>query len=239
MIDRGLVAQLARRPGQKEERFRHRLSADLEEDEPVGAPPPAAVVVPPPPRPTSASTARARGRRAARGARGAARRNRRVSAFEMPPERLAAWLERWADEHGGDVDRTRPGRVTFTGADGATSRRAAFPAARRSRGDRGVRTRSADRARGARPRGRRPAGPARRLRGGRLPGKRLVASKVGTRTVHGRTAPAVRASGATSAAARASAGPRRRGGRRRRGPARARDDLDAACWAATGSRSPR
>ncbi len=49
MIDRELVAQLARRPGQKEERFRHRLSEDLDEDEaaPVA---PAAVVVPPPPR---------------------------------------------------------------------------------------------------------------------------------------------------------------------------------------------
>src|SRR5688500_10176610 len=29
MIDRGLVAQLARRPGQKEDRFRHRLSDEL------------------------------------------------------------------------------------------------------------------------------------------------------------------------------------------------------------------
>jgi uncharacterized protein YceH (UPF0502 family) len=52
LIDRGLVAQLARRPGQKEERFRHRLSEDLDEDEaPAGvAAAPAAVVVPPPPR---------------------------------------------------------------------------------------------------------------------------------------------------------------------------------------------
>ncbi len=49
MIDRGLVAQLARRPGQKEERFRHRLSEDLDEDE-AAPPAPAAVVVPPPPR---------------------------------------------------------------------------------------------------------------------------------------------------------------------------------------------
>jgi uncharacterized protein YceH (UPF0502 family) len=49
MIDRGLVAQLARRPGQKEERFRHRLSEDLDEDEAAPAAP-AAVVVPPPPR---------------------------------------------------------------------------------------------------------------------------------------------------------------------------------------------
>jgi uncharacterized protein YceH (UPF0502 family) len=52
LIDRGLVAQLARRPGQKEERFRHRLSEDLDEDDaPAGVPAaPAAVVVPPPPR---------------------------------------------------------------------------------------------------------------------------------------------------------------------------------------------
>ena len=55
MIDAGLVSQLARRPGQKEERFRHRLSEDLDDDDAavagaVGSPAPAAVVVPPPPR---------------------------------------------------------------------------------------------------------------------------------------------------------------------------------------------
>ena len=52
MIDRGLVVELARRPGQKEERFRHRLSEDLDEaDIPEGAvATPAAVTVPPPPR---------------------------------------------------------------------------------------------------------------------------------------------------------------------------------------------
>jgi uncharacterized protein len=55
MIDRDLVAQLARRPGQKEERYRHRLSEDLDAaDIPAGAliapSAPAAVVVPPPPR---------------------------------------------------------------------------------------------------------------------------------------------------------------------------------------------
>ncbi len=51
MIDRGLVAQLARRPGQKEERFRHRLSEELDEDESAAvAVAPATVVVPPPPR---------------------------------------------------------------------------------------------------------------------------------------------------------------------------------------------
>jgi hypothetical protein len=44
-----------------------------------------------------------------------------VSAFEVPPERLGAWLERWAGEHGGGVrTETRPGRMTFTGTDGAT-----------------------------------------------------------------------------------------------------------------------
>jgi len=42
-----------------------------------------------------------------------------VTAFEVPPERLAAWLGRWADEHDAIRTETRPGRVTFTGADGA------------------------------------------------------------------------------------------------------------------------
>ncbi|HEX6024857.1 MAG TPA: YceH family protein [Solirubrobacter sp.] len=52
LIQRDLVAQLARRPGQKEDRFRHRLSEDLEDDEPTAAAAaaPAQVVVPPPPR---------------------------------------------------------------------------------------------------------------------------------------------------------------------------------------------
>jgi uncharacterized protein len=49
LIDRGLVAELARRPGQKEERFRHRLSEDAEDfEEPAAAA--VAPVVPPPPR---------------------------------------------------------------------------------------------------------------------------------------------------------------------------------------------
>jgi peptide subunit release factor 1 (eRF1) len=40
--------------------------------------------------------------------------------FEVPPERLGRWLERWAGEHGGAVrTETRPGRVTVLGADGA------------------------------------------------------------------------------------------------------------------------
>jgi uncharacterized protein YceH (UPF0502 family) len=49
LIDRDYVAQLARRPGQKEERFMHRLSVDADDaDEQAAAV--AAVVVPPPPR---------------------------------------------------------------------------------------------------------------------------------------------------------------------------------------------
>jgi hypothetical protein len=43
-----------------------------------------------------------------------------VSTFEVPPERLGAWLTRWAQEHDAIRTETRPGRVTFTGADGAT-----------------------------------------------------------------------------------------------------------------------
>jgi uncharacterized protein YceH (UPF0502 family) len=51
LIDREFVAQLARRPGQKEERFRHRLSEDADDVDPHDADQArAAVVVPPPPR---------------------------------------------------------------------------------------------------------------------------------------------------------------------------------------------
>jgi uncharacterized protein YceH (UPF0502 family) len=53
LIDKGFVSELARRPGQKEERFRHNLSEDLDPaDVPEGADLPAqsAAVVPPPPR---------------------------------------------------------------------------------------------------------------------------------------------------------------------------------------------
>jgi uncharacterized protein len=49
LIDRDMVAQLARRPGQKEERFAHRLSEDSDEVEDAAMAAPA-VVVPPPPR---------------------------------------------------------------------------------------------------------------------------------------------------------------------------------------------
>ena len=40
--------------------------------------------------------------------------------FEVPPERLERWLERWAGEHGGVLrTETRPGRVSYLAADGA------------------------------------------------------------------------------------------------------------------------
>jgi uncharacterized protein YceH (UPF0502 family) len=48
LIDREFVAELARRPGQKEERFMHRLSEDSDDAETQAAAP--AQVVPPPPR---------------------------------------------------------------------------------------------------------------------------------------------------------------------------------------------
>ena len=57
LMERGFVARHARRPGQKEERYGHRLSEDLEEDEaPVAAapPPPAAVAPAPAPAPPPA-----------------------------------------------------------------------------------------------------------------------------------------------------------------------------------------
>ena len=50
LIDREMVAQLARRPGQKEERFRHTLSDEAEDFEAPAAAAPTAAVVPPPPR---------------------------------------------------------------------------------------------------------------------------------------------------------------------------------------------
>jgi uncharacterized protein YceH (UPF0502 family) len=51
LIDKQFVYELARRPGQKEERFMHRLSEDLDEETDGGAvQAPAPVVVPPPPR---------------------------------------------------------------------------------------------------------------------------------------------------------------------------------------------
>jgi hypothetical protein len=40
--------------------------------------------------------------------------------YEMPPERLERWLDRWVERHGEIADqRTGPERVTLTAADGA------------------------------------------------------------------------------------------------------------------------
>ena len=190
LIDREFVAQLARRPGQKEERFHHRLSEDADDVETPDAvaahgrgrgPATAAARRP-------AGQARTRGGRAARGARRAALRTRRVSTFEVPPERLAAWLTRWAQEHDAIRTETRPGRVTFTGADGATARRrAAVPAARlaRRRSRRFAPQPLLDHA----ARDRVVGVLLVRLGGyaaGVFNGKRLVDSKVGQRPVHGR-----------------------------------------------------
>ena len=50
LIDKQFVHELARRPGQKEERFQHRLSEDLDDEDVAAQAPAAAVVVPPPPR---------------------------------------------------------------------------------------------------------------------------------------------------------------------------------------------
>jgi hypothetical protein len=112
-----------------------------------------------------------------------------VSSFEVPPERLAAWLERWAAEHGGGVrTETLPGRVTFTGADGAKV--VCEPPFPPLVGQNGVLERFAPEALVAHARRDRVVGVLLvRLGGyaaGVFSGRRLVSSKVGTRLVHGR-----------------------------------------------------
>ena len=43
-----------------------------------------------------------------------------MQSFEVPPERLARWLQRWAGEHDGiAAARAETGAVRFTGGDGA------------------------------------------------------------------------------------------------------------------------
>jgi hypothetical protein len=107
--------------------------------------------------------------------------------YEVPPERLGRWLERWADKHG-PVARTelRPGRVTFVGAEGSVDCDPPFPPLAVT----GVREgfdsapllehAARDRVVGV---------VLVRLGGhavGVFSGRRLVASKVGQRPVHGR-----------------------------------------------------
>jgi Actinobacteria/chloroflexi VLRF1 release factor len=129
-----------------------------------------------------------------------------MERYEVPPERLARWLERWA-ERNGPVTRTelRPGRVTFHG-DTAAECDVPFPPL----GSTGVRDgfdpapllvhAARDRVVGV---------ILVRLGGhaaGVFSGRRLVDSKVGSRNVHGRH----RAGGASQ----------RRFARRREGQAR-------------------
>jgi hypothetical protein len=46
-----------------------------------------------------------------------------MPAYDLPPERLERWLERWAGRHGGVVaTAVEPGAVVLTGADGAAVR---------------------------------------------------------------------------------------------------------------------
>ncbi|HWM12052.1 MAG TPA: acVLRF1 family peptidyl-tRNA hydrolase [Solirubrobacteraceae bacterium] len=109
-----------------------------------------------------------------------------MERYDVPPERLGRWLERWAEQNG-PVTRTdvRPGRVTFAGATtlecdppfppiAATGEREGFdpgPLVEHAARDRVVGVILV------------------RLGGhaaGVFSGKRLVASKVGTRNVHGR-----------------------------------------------------
>jgi hypothetical protein len=111
-----------------------------------------------------------------------------AEAFEVPPERLGRWLERWAAEHGGGArTETRPGLVTFTAADGArVACEVPFPPMGATSEREGLATEpllehaARDRVVGVL---------LVRLGGhaaGVFSGTRLVASKVGRRQVHGR-----------------------------------------------------
>jgi Actinobacteria/chloroflexi VLRF1 release factor len=107
--------------------------------------------------------------------------------YDVPPERLGRWLERWAAEHE-PVARTelRPGRVTFVGAGGAVDCDPPFPPLPVT----GVRD-GFDPAPLLDHAGRdRVVGVLLVRLGGHaagvFSGRRLVASKVGSRQVHGR-----------------------------------------------------
>jgi hypothetical protein len=140
--------------------------------------------------------------------------------YEIPPERLTRWLERWAKEHA-PVERTeiRPGLVTFTGAQGAVLEAdPPFPPLDTT----GVRD-------GFDPQPLLDHAARERVVGvilvrlgghaaGVFSGRRLVASKVGRRNVHGR-----HSAGGSS---------QKRFERRREGQARVA--LDAAAGVAAG-----
>lgn len=135
--------------------------------------------------------------------------------YELPPERLGRWLERWREREG-PVTRTevRPGRVTFTAAGGAVLEcdppfpPLTAPAGARAGWEPGPLLDHVARERVVGVVLVRLGGHA----AGVFSGRRLVASKVGSRNVHGRH----RAGGSSA----------RRFERRREGQARAA--LDAA-----------
>jgi hypothetical protein len=136
------------------------------------------------------------------------------STYEIPPERLAAWLERWDAEHRTTWTRTRPGRVTFTGADGATlEAEPPFPPLSSTAAVDGF---APERLLAHVARERIVGVLLVRLGGyavGVFAGKRLVDSKVGARNVHGRN--------------RAGGQSQRRFERRREGQARVATDTAA------------
>jgi hypothetical protein len=106
--------------------------------------------------------------------------------YEIPPERLGRWLERWADEHG-PVERTevRAERVTFVGA-GAVDCDPPFPPLAAT----GVRDGFAPAPLLDHVARERVVGVLLVRLGGHaagvFSGRRLVTSKVGSRPVHGR-----------------------------------------------------
>jgi hypothetical protein len=107
--------------------------------------------------------------------------------YDVPPERLGRWLERWAAAHD-PVERTelRPGRVTFVGTAGAVDCDPPFPplavTGQREGFDPAPLLDHAARDRVVGVLLVRLGGHA----AGVFSGRRLVASKVGSRQVHGR-----------------------------------------------------
>jgi hypothetical protein len=142
-----------------------------------------------------------------------------MERYEVPPERLERWLQRWAERHE-PVARTelRPERVTFVGAGGVVHCEPPFPPLAHERVVDGFEPGPLlDHARRERVVGVllvRLGGHA----AGVFAGRRLVASKVGSRLVHGRH--------------RAGGSSQRRFARRREGQARVA--LEAAAGVAAG-----
>ena len=110
-----------------------------------------------------------------------------MERYEVPPERLGRWLERWAEQHG-PVTRTelRPERVTFAAADASVDCDPPFPPLTvtgvREGFDPGPLLEHVGRERVVGVLLVRLGGHA----AGVFAGRRLVDSKVGSRNVHGR-----------------------------------------------------